>query len=448
MVDSNPDPKPTQPWLPHNALRRVFFVVVGLLIVLLAGVIFFGWLKNFLIFGTFDFVVGKFVDATGMSILLVKGILAIVLIPFFAALREIGMVPLFKRVGRIPKPVAYVIAACYVSAYFLAMYFTTKDTYFHHTGDKVVATKYCDTMEGIRCFDTPGVDPKYGIVLKPITPEIVDILARRERGEIPKPLIFGSTSEITFFDPLDGQAKVWYGRSSEGEITLFSSPGYDPTTDQELVPVNHQIVDEFRRQQQGAEAKKQAEEKQIQEAARNAAIEGDKAEAEAQENSFREKYVNASVRKIPGRKGLAPLILGDTESAGSLQSSVSAALQENGMQSVDGLFKPEFVSDGTASRVFDGDLTLAKKLRLNEAVDSVLLVHSSYTVASAADVSQGLRTVTLSLNMKCIDVVNLRMCGSRSVSVTGIGFSDSEALSTALRNAGPEIQNFVKSLGN
>ena len=447
MVDLSSDPNPKPSWLPRNSLRIGLFVVLALLFVLLVGVIFFGWLKDFLIFGTFDFAVGKFVDATGISILLVKGILAFVLIPFFMALREIGMVPLCKRVGRIPKPVAYVIAACYVSAYFLAMYFATKDTYFHHTGDKVVATKYCDTMEGIRCFDTPGVDPKYGIVLKPITPEMVGILARRERGEIPKPLIFGSTSEITFFDPLDGQPKVWFGRSSEGEITLFSSPGYDPTTDQELTAVNHQIVEEFRQQQRRAEEKKQADERQIQEATRNAAIEGDKARAEAQENSFRDKYMNVSVRKSPGRRALAPLILGDSESAESLQSSVSAALQENGMQSVDGLFKPEFLRDGTAAQFFDGDLALAKRLRLNQSVDSVLLVHSSYTVASAADVSQGLRTVTLSLNMKCIDVVNLRMCGSRSVSVRGVGFSDSEALSTSLRNAGPEIQNFVKSLG-
>src|ERR1035441_1428537 len=140
MVDPNPDPKPTSSWLPWKILRPVLFVGLALLVVLLIGVIFFGWLKDFLIFGTFDWAVGQFVNATGMSIYLVKGILTIALVPFILALREIGMVPLFKRTRRLSKPVAYGIAVCYVSAYFLAMYFATKDTYFRHTGEHVVAT--------------------------------------------------------------------------------------------------------------------------------------------------------------------------------------------------------------------------------------------------------------------------------------------------------------------
>jgi len=56
-------------------------------------------------------------------------------------------------------------------------------------------------------------------------------------------------------------------------------------------------------------------------------------------------------------------------------------------------------------------------------------------------------TANLNLDIKCIDVVNLRTCGSRSVSVNGAGFSDSEALQGSLRNAGSEIEKFVKSLG-
>ena len=449
MLDLNPDPKPTRSWLPWKILRPVLFVGLALLIVLLIGVIFFGWLKNFLIFGTFDFAVAKFVDATGTSIFLVKSILAIALIPFVLALREIGMVPLFKRARRFSKPVAYGIALCYVSAYFLAMYFATKYTYFHHTGGQIVATKYyAVTPEGIRYFDTPGIDPKYGITLRPATPEMVANEERRKRGNIPKPLAFGSVSQITFFDPLNGQPVVWFSRSADGELTLFSSPGYDPETEQQLLPVTPQIAEAFKRQQQTVEAKKQADERQTQEAAKSAAVESEKAQAEARDNSFRDKYVNALVRKDSARKTVAPLILGDSASVTSLQNSFSSALRENGMASVGGIFKPNFLQDGTADRIFSGDLALASRLRLSEKVDYILLVHSTHSITSAADLSQGLRTATLSLDMKCIDVVNLRTCGSLSVSVNGAGFSDSEALQGSLRNAGPEIQKFVKLLGS
>lgn len=450
MVDPNPNPKPTNSWLPSKMkiLRPALFVGLALLVVLLIGVIFFGWLKDFLIFGTFNFAVGKFVDATGMSIFLAKGILAIALVPFILALREIGMVPLFKRTRRLSKPVAYGIAVCYVSAYFLAMYFATKDTYFHHTGEQVVATKYyAVTPEGIRYFDTPGVDPKYGITLKPATPEMVANEERRKRGNIPKPLVFVSLSAITFFDPLNGQPVVWFSRSAEGELTLFSSSGYDPLTEQELLPVTPQIVDEFKRQQQAVEAKKQADERQTQEAAKNAAVESEKAQAEAEENGFRDKYVNAIVRKESARRTAASVILGDSENATSLQNSFSNALQERGIASVDGVFKPSFLRDGTADRIFGGDLALARRLRLNERVDYLFLVRSNHSMTSLADLSQGLRTANLNLDIKCIDVVNVRTCGSRSVSVKGVGFSDSEALQESLRNVGSEIDKYVKSLG-
>ena len=448
MVDPGPKSESKSSWLPQGTFHRVAFVVLALLVVLLLGVIFFGWLKDFLIFGTFNFAVRKFVDATGMSVFLVKGILVIVLIPFFVALREIAKIPLFKRVGRLSKPVAYGIVACYISAYFLAMYFATKDTYFHHTGDKVVATKYfAITPEGIRYFDTPGIDPKYGIPLKPATPEMVANEERRKRGIIPRPLSFRSLSEIAFFDPLNGQPQVWFSRSPSGELSLFSSPGYDSATMQELSPVTPQIVEELRQRQQSAEAKKQAEERQAQEAAKSEAAESEKAQSRAQEDNFRNKYVNTMARSNSPQRSIAPLILGDIESAGSLQDSVSSALKERGIASVDGLFKPEFIRDGTAAQFFGGDLALARRLHLNEKVESILLVRSTHKTASAEELGQGFRTVTLNLDMKCVDVVSLRISGSRSVSVKGVGFSDSEALRESLRNAGPEIQNFVKSVG-
>src|SRR5207247_7612969 len=88
-----------------SSLLIGFFV---LFVALLLGVILFGWLKEFVIFGTFDYVLATLVDTTGASTYLIKGILVLVLVPFFLAMREIGKLPLFRAKGVvIPKQLAW-----------------------------------------------------------------------------------------------------------------------------------------------------------------------------------------------------------------------------------------------------------------------------------------------------------------------------------------------------
>jgi hypothetical protein len=77
----------------------------------------------------------------------------------------------------------------------------------------------------------------------------------------------------------------------------------------------------------------------------------------------------------------------------------------------------------------------------------VLSVRETHTVAPAAGLGEDLRTANLSIEMRCVDVAKLRGCGSRSISVKGAGFSDADAVQGGLRNAAPEVERFVKSLG-
>lgn len=438
---------PSEPAEPKSRWGRLAFIALALFALLLLCVIFFGWLKDFLIFGTFNFVVDKFVDATGMSQYLVKGILVIVMVPFFLALRELGKIPLFKGLGKLSKSAAWGIVICYTSAYFLAMYFTTKDTYFHHTGTTLQAAKwYAITPEGVRFFDTDGFDPKYGIKLKPVTPLVVANLERMKRGDVARPLVFQSISEVSFFDPQTGQPKVWYARASTGDINLFSTSGFDPLTGEELKPANQQIVEEVGRQRKDGETKKLASEKEAQEAAKSAAAEVEKKQLEAQEKSYRDRYVNALARKSGTRKSAALLVLGMSDSVESLKESISSAFKEKGVETNEGLFRPEFLGDGSAAKLFSGDWTQAKRLRLSDQVDVIFLVRSSHKT-TVSDQGEGLRTTTLSLDMKCLDVVNQKLYGTRSVAVKGVGFSDSDALKGSVKKAATEIQTFVKSLG-
>jgi hypothetical protein len=439
--------EPSEPAEPKSRWGRIAFIALALFALVLLGVIFFGWLKDFLIFGTFNFVVDKFVDATGMSQYLVKGILVVVMVPFFVALREIGKIPLFKGLGKLSKNVAWGIVIGYTSAYFLAMYFATKDTYFHHTGNTLKAAKwFAITPEGVRFFDTEGFDPKYGIKLNPVTPQVVANLERMKRGDVAKPLVFQSISEVSFFDPQTGQPKVWYARSATGEITLFSTSGFDPLTGEELKPANPLIVEEVARQRKDVEARKLASEKEAQEAAKSAAADSEKKQLEAQEKSYRDRYVNPLARKSGTRKSAALLVLGMSDNADALKESISSAFKEKGVETTESLFRPDFVGDGSAARLFGGDWAQARRLRLSDQVDVIFLVRASQRT-TVSDQGEGLRTTALSLDMKCIDVANQKLYGSRSVAVKGVGFSDADALRGSVKKAGTEIQTFVKSLG-
>lgn len=444
MVTWNESSEPVEP---KSRWGRIAFIALALFALLLLCVIFFGWLKDFLIFGTFNFVVDKFVDATGMSQFLVKGILVIVMVPFFLALREIGKIPLFKGLGKLSKNVAWGIVICYTSAYFLAMYFTTKDTYFHHTGNTLKAAKYyAVTPEGVRFFDTEGFDPKYGIKLNPVTPLVVANLERMKRGDVAKPLVFQSVSDISFFDAQTGQPKVWYARSSTGEITLFSTSGFDPLTGEELKPANQQIVEEVGRYRKDVEARKLASEKEAQEAARSAGADAEKKQLETQEKNYRDRYVNSVAHKSGTRKSAALLVLGMSDSADALKESISSAFKEKGIETTEGLFRPDFQGDGSAAKLFSGDWAQAKRLRLSDQVDVIFLVRASQRT-TVSEQGEGLRTTALSLDMKCIDMVNQKLYGSRSVAVKGVGFSDADALKGSMKNAAAEIHTFVKSLG-
>ncbi len=64
----------------------------------------------------------------------------------------------------------------YAGLFFIAMYFASLDAY---------AYKWCaDTPEGIHTFDAAGVDPIYGIPLKPCTFEQTVALRQRQKGFI------------------------------------------------------------------------------------------------------------------------------------------------------------------------------------------------------------------------------------------------------------------------
>jgi hypothetical protein len=84
---------------------------------------------------------------------------------------------------------------------------------------------------------------------------------------------------------------------------------------------------------------------------------------------------------------------------------------------------------------------------LGDLVNAVLLVKASHSIVAAGELDAALRTASLNLDMKCLDVVKLHACGTRGAMVKGAGVSDAEALRNSASRASAEIHEFVKSLG-
>lgn len=99
------------------------------------------------------------------------------------------------------------------------------------------ATKYYAlTPEGYRFFDAPGFDPKYGIKLSPVTPEVAAL------AENP------TVQPKQYFDPLTGKPLAWYAKRPEG-IALFSMPGFDPVTGDKLRSITKEVAEAYAKEQ-------------------------------------------------------------------------------------------------------------------------------------------------------------------------------------------------------
>jgi len=442
---------PTPRW------QRFAIGVLILFVLVLLILMFTTWLQKFVVFGTFNFVVAKVVDASGISIYLVKGILVVVLIPFFLALREIGKIPLFKGIGHLSKSAAWGIVICYTSGFFLTMYVASRDTYFHHTGPgatTATATKYyAVTPEGVRFFDTEGFDPKYGVRLKPVTPQMIATLERAKRGDVAKPLAFRDLADVTFFDPLTGEAKVWFCRTAKGDTKLFSTSGFDPESGQILQPVTPAFLEELKARRTAAEERQAAEARRSEQAARDASVEAERARlvaestrAEAHEKAFRDRYVNPGSQRSGDGPKVAIVILGQANGVSVLREELRKALRERGIDSTDGLFRPAFVADGDAAKLFGGDAAVARRLRLADRVTAVVTINAAQKIAVTGALDADLKTAAVTVAMNCLNVVTFTPCGSGAFTVKGVGFSGDTALKNGLANAGPDIQKLVLAL--
>jgi hypothetical protein len=386
-------------------------------VISLALILFFllKWRSHHIVIATIDYVVENLSARSGVSPFLVRGIVILATIPFFWAVAKYTNVrrPSLKLYRN---PYGIIIVA-YVGLFFLAMYFASLDAYSY---------KWCaDTPEGIRTFDAAGTDPIYGIALKPCSFDQIVTIRRGQRGFTgPQSLSIPDARHFAFFDPITAKPRVWYYQSSEGAYAFYDKPGKFPGTGESLLPIDGATIQKVIHLQE--------------------AVEADKRKLALQKAS--EPYVDFSVVQGDGKQ-IAVLLFPKAEQdvPSSVSQTVASALSEQGFAATFTFFKPAFVAEGRAQKLFSGDWSGIDDLGMGGRPKYLVLGKSDTSFVSSSQF-EGLITSNVALTLKCLNTAGHQNCGSQSITATGAGYSRDASLQNALDKALPQIAIFVKKL--
>ena len=213
-----------------------------------------------IIWKLYSYITNKIVSTTGVSQFLAKGIVIILLIPLIWVIPNI-----FRRKY---KKTASAIGLLYVGVFFLSLFFLSKDIYFTHSGEGTLKW-YVLTPEGVKFYDSPGIDPVYGITLKPVTPDVIRNLKLLQKGEFKTV----DPSNVSWFNPITGDPQIWYYQYPDGSFEFYDKPGYHPITGDPLKPATKQIYFDWKekaktkplsvKSQEYSEGNKKGKEQQI-----------------------------------------------------------------------------------------------------------------------------------------------------------------------------------------
>ena len=409
---------------------------MGIVMLVVAGVVFFLftlWRWGHFVTTTIKYVVENLASHSGVSSNLLYGIVIIATIPFFWAVAKYmhGLWFWLRGLGpglRLYKSIYGMIIVAYVGVYFLAMFFVARDS---------LAYKYCATTpEGIKIFDDHVKDPVYGIQTEPCTlDQTVEIRRIKNPGLGPQRVQVGDARTFPFFEPVTGNARIWYHKDSTGKYVFFDRAGNDPETGEPLKQMDQQARgDAIRLLDQREAADQQAKQHQA------------TTEQQRERDAFAGRYVNTGIARHAGSEQAAILIFsnGQDQFAG-LEDALGQAVSNRGLTPVTSFFKPKFVQEGRAERLFAGDWGEAAQLGIGNRVDVVMIGRASLN-STNSNQFEGLVSTNLHLELKCLNPAHQTACGSRSVDTVGAGYTKSASLQNASEKARLEIDAFVKAL--
>ena len=98
-------------------------------------------------------------------------------------------------------------------------------------------------------YDGPGFQPQTGDALKIATRDIVDAWTHPSAPTTPRVPNRIDPNTFVFFDPLNGEPRAWYWKTTDGNYEFYDGPGFQPQTGDKLAIVTREVVNAWKDQQ-------------------------------------------------------------------------------------------------------------------------------------------------------------------------------------------------------
>ena len=406
---------------------------VGVIIIILA--LFFVptilALKYLTISQIYSYFVDSIYNLTGLNKYLVKAVVVLLMIPLIIGIKFV-LSPFNKK----RKYMGIAILVTLLSLYNFSLYHFTKELYFAFSEGKVLKW-YALTPDGVKFFDKAGVEPVYGIHLKPVTPDVIRNLKLLQKGDF-RPI---DPTNVQFFNPITGEPQVWYYQYPDGTYEFYDKPGYHPITGDSLKSVTKQIYFEWREKAKPKidsakiteGIKKQDETKNSQK--QQLAMARRPTEEEMKElrlNEFK-TLINKEITTQIGKPNVAVVIESrKTEGGFSPENSLYNLLKAEGVNTIFNLFKEEsFKAKGFFREIYDGNTELLKQADALSNIDYLILGKLNYSFSKGAGIDKDLVSCNIIFSYKIINK-NTEVVKSDSISVIGPGFSEDTAIQRGL----------------
>lgn len=413
--------------------NKIISITISIILLILILAIILPKFPIVIIKKIFSYAAQNFENVSGLSPWLIKGILVFALFPFYWALLEILKIKIpFINKKKSFRKTAKIVILAYTGLFFLTMFFLSRGTYFGHFKGEAIKY-YAVTPEGIRFFDSPGFDSKYGIELKPVTSDMMVKFQKKTLGMQPKRIDIEEIKNIEFFDPITGEAKIWYYLDNNGNYEFFDGPGFHALYNVELKPVNFEVIQSYQNKI------KEKQEKTIIE--QNLKVEKEKQQKQI---SFLSKYINLSIINSPSTKEIAILVIDESEKENNeIEAKIASIIRSGTMNPVLILFKRPFIQEGLFAGIFSGDISAIKELQLENRIDFLVFGKINKDFKRNEEL-QDVISAHLNIEIKIYSCVKGTLTNSTSLKTIGAGFSNAEAEGKALELMNEKLNSFFK----
>lgn len=363
----------------------------------------------------------------GSNMYLIRVVVVLAMVPFFYALK------LYFSFDGKRRRIGSALMTAFVVFYNLGLYFSTKDQYFTFQEGKVTKW-YAITPDGVKFHDRPGVEPVYGIPLKPVSPEVIRNLKTLERGD------FRSVdpSQVTWFNPISGDAQLWFFLGPEGTFEFYNKPGYHPFTNAPLKPVTKDVYYQWKaRTARTAEMTRTVE----------SGI-GSKAGGATKSLEFTPPPLDKRQRRLNELKSMVNPTgpMGQRAVAVLLESTLSGAdqalygrLKSDRNQLLTNVFRMDVFRSGLFEDLYQGDGEMLRTAVSAAQVGWMIIGKLQHSYRKTAQIDADLFSCELTLNVKLVNHSGVVVQSDMLRSV-GPGFSESAALEHAAEALAAQFQ--------